>query len=112
MQKVITKSGFECLVDKKQMDDMELVDKIAEADAGNPLAVSAVIEKVLGKEQKAKLYNHLRNEDGRVLDSLRNLLCNSSFATLPGGGGMLPHPERLPPQQPVGKRNGLYRTSL
>lgn len=66
MQKVITKSGFECLVDKKQMDDMELVDKIAEADAGNPLAVSAVIEKVLGKEQKAKLYNHLRNEDGRV----------------------------------------------
>ena len=66
MQKVITKSGFECLLDKKQMDDMELVDKIAEADAGNPLAVSAVIEKVLGKEQKAKLYNHLRNEDGRV----------------------------------------------
>ena len=66
MQKVITKSGFECLVDKKQMDDMELVDKIAEADAGNPLAVSAVTEKVLGKEQKAKLYNHLRNEDGRV----------------------------------------------
>ena len=66
MQKVITKSGFECLIDKKQMDDMELVDKIAEADAGNPLAVSAVIEKVLGKEQKAKLYNHLRNEDGRV----------------------------------------------
>ena len=66
MQKVITKSGFECLVDKKQMDDMEVVDKIAEADAGNPLAVSAVIEKVLGKEQKAKLYNHLRNEDGRV----------------------------------------------
>ena len=66
MQKVITKSGFECLVDKKQMDDMELVDKTAEADAGNPLAVSAVIEKVLGKEQKAKLYNHLRNEDGRV----------------------------------------------
>lgn len=66
MQKVITKSGFECLVDKKQMDDMELVDKIAEADAGNPLAVSAVIEKVLGKEQKANLYNHLRNEDGRV----------------------------------------------
>ena len=66
MQKVITKSGFECLVDKKQLDDMELVDKIAEADAGNPLAVSAVIEKVLGKEQKAKLYNHLRNEDGRV----------------------------------------------
>lgn len=66
MQKVITKSGFECLVDKKQMDDMELVDKIAEADAGNPLAVSAVIEKVLGKEQKAKLYNHIRNEDGRV----------------------------------------------
>lgn len=66
MQKVITKSGFECLVDKKQMDDMELVDKIAEADAGNPLAVSAVIEKVLGKEQKVKLYNHLRNEDGRV----------------------------------------------
>ena len=66
MQKVITKSGFECLVDKKQMDDMELVDKIAEADAGNLLAVSAVIEKVLGKEQKAKLYNHLRNEDGRV----------------------------------------------
>lgn len=66
MQKVITKSGFECLVDKKQMDDMELVDKIAEADAGNPLAVSAVIGKVLGKEQKVKLYNHLRNEDGRV----------------------------------------------
>ncbi len=66
MQKVITKSGFECLINKERLDDMELVDKIAEADAGNPLAVSAVIIKVLGEEQKAKLYNHLRNEDGRV----------------------------------------------
>ena len=66
MQKVTTKSGFKCLINKEQLNDMELVDKIAEADAGNPLAVSAVIEKILGKEQKSKLYNHLRNEDGRV----------------------------------------------
>lgn len=60
-----TKSGFEFSVDPNVLDNMELLDAVAEIDT-NPLAVSKVINMVLGAEQRKALYDHLRTEDGRV----------------------------------------------
>lgn len=60
-----TSSGFEFTVDEKNLDNMELVDAIAEADS-NPIAVTRIIKMLLGDEQKKQLYDHLRTADGRV----------------------------------------------
>lgn len=68
MDKVIigtTKSGFTFRIDADILDDMELLDTIASIDE-NPLAISKVLKRVLGKEQHKALYDHLRNEQGRV----------------------------------------------
>lgn len=61
-----TKSGFEFEFDEAVLNDMELLDALAEVVDENPLAASKVIVKILGKEQKKKLYNFLRDDNGRV----------------------------------------------
>lgn len=61
-----TESGFEYSVDDKVIDDMELVEDLAAADAGDNARFISAITKILGEKQKAKLYDHLRNKQGRV----------------------------------------------
>lgn len=61
-----TKSGFEYEIDPEVFDNMELVDALDEADGGNNLAVSRVCLLILGKDQKKKLYDHVRTESGKV----------------------------------------------
>lgn len=60
-----TKSGFEFNIAESAVDDMELVDLLAEAD-NNFLVFPKVIEKLLGKEQKKKFYDHIKSKYGRV----------------------------------------------
>ena len=59
-------NGFAFQIDEEALDDMELLDAMAEAEGGDALKVSKVMLKVLGKEQRDALYEHLRNEAGRV----------------------------------------------
>lgn len=59
-------NGFEFAIDEEALDDMELLDAMAEAEAGDALKASKVILKVLGAEQRNRLYDHLRTESGRV----------------------------------------------
>lgn len=66
MIKGTTKSGFEFEFSKDVLNDMELIDALADVMDDNPLAVSKVIVKILGKDQKKRLYEHLRDESGRV----------------------------------------------
>lgn len=66
MKQVKTKSGFEIEVDEKSLDDMELLDMIAELTDGNGLRLPKIISKVCGDEGKKRLYEHCRNEAGRV----------------------------------------------
>lgn len=60
-----TKSGFDFSIDESALNDMELFEALVEVDKGNTLALSSVCNRILGA-QKAALYDHLRNEDGRV----------------------------------------------
>ena len=64
---ITTQSGFTCDVDPDVLNNMELVDDLAEVQAGNALAISRVCLKILGKDNRARLYNHVRNGAGRVL---------------------------------------------
>ena len=60
-----TSSGLSFSLDEKVLDNMELVDTLAQMQEGDPLAVSAVVRMVLGDQRRA-LYDHLRTADGRV----------------------------------------------
>lgn len=65
MRRGTTQTGFRFEIDEEDWDDMEFIELMAEAEK-NPLAYPAMIERMLGKEQKDRLYDHVRNEKGRV----------------------------------------------
>ena len=61
----ITKSGFKFSIREELADDYELLELIGEIDE-NPAKVDALLVKLLGKEQKNALKEHLRGENGIV----------------------------------------------
>lgn len=61
-----TESGFSIELKESTMDNMEVLDALSDLDEGNPLAMSRLVVKLLGKDGKKRLYDHLRTEDGRV----------------------------------------------
>lgn len=65
MIKGITKSGFSYKISKDRLNNYELLEVIGELDE-NPLVLSKVVIMLLGKEQTAKLKDHLRTEDDIV----------------------------------------------
>lgn len=60
-----TSSGFEFQLEEHVLDNMELLDAIVEADE-NPTVIPKIVNMVLGKEGKKRLYDHLRTEKGNV----------------------------------------------
>lgn len=60
-----TSTGFEFDIEDERLDDMELVDIMAEIDE-KPLLMPKLCKMILGEEQKKRLYDHLRSDDGRV----------------------------------------------
>ena len=67
MIKGITDSGFEFEIDENSMNDMEVVDALARMIDNDLLAMPILSDKMLGKDQKKRLYDHIRRDDGRVL---------------------------------------------
>ena len=61
-----TERGFEFEIEDDALDDMELLDALVDIDNGRTDQVSTVCVRLLGKAQRAKLYDHLRGENGRV----------------------------------------------
>lgn len=59
------KNGFEFHLEEAALDNMELLDAIAETEE-NPTSVGKVAELLLGKDQKKALYNFLRTAAGNV----------------------------------------------
>lgn len=61
-----TSTGFEYTVDPIIVRDMEFIELAAET-MDNGLKLPELIKYVLGAEQKEKLYEHVRNDKGRVI---------------------------------------------
>ena len=61
-----TNSGFEFHLHEECMDDMELLELMVEIQNGNHASMIPALTLMLGKEQRKKLYDHLRTADGRV----------------------------------------------
>lgn len=65
MVKGTTKTGFQFSVDENSMNDMELVDVLADSDMDDAFRMSHVVRKLLPGDQRKSLYDHVR-VDGRV----------------------------------------------
>lgn len=65
MIKGVTESGFRYELDDNVLDNMELVDILAEGEDG-ALAVSKITKCIMDEHQRKRLYEHHRGEDGRV----------------------------------------------
>ena len=61
-----TTSGFEYELDESALDDYELLEDLCELDEGNISKTISVLNRLLGKEQKDRLKEHLRSKNGRV----------------------------------------------
>lgn len=59
-------NGFEFTVDESMLDNMELIEAIAAVDDGEVLKLPKLVELLLGKDNKARLYDSVRESDGRV----------------------------------------------
>lgn len=62
---VTTRSGVPIELNPDVLNDMELVDALADMQSGDPLGMSAVAKMVFGDKLKA-VYDSIRSEDGRV----------------------------------------------
>lgn len=60
-----TSSGFEFEISEDIKNDYELVENLGELE-DSPLILGRIVNQILGKEQTAKLKNHIRNENGIV----------------------------------------------
>lgn len=62
-----TRTGFVFFVDSACLEDAEFLETFADVQSGKDgLKAFELIRKSLGDDQKAKLYDHVRTEDGRV----------------------------------------------
>lgn len=64
-----TESGFIFNIEVERLDNMELIDALAELE-DDPLQMSTVIRLLLGKEDKKRLYDHVRTDEGMVPSEL------------------------------------------
>jgi hypothetical protein len=60
-----TKSGFEFEIQKKMLDNYELVENLSELES-SPLLLPKIVVQILGKKQSEDLKDFLRSEDGIV----------------------------------------------
>ncbi len=60
-----TKTGFEYEIDKKILNDYELLEEIDNIGK-NPVIIIRLLKRLLKEEQLEKLKEHIRNEEGIV----------------------------------------------
>ena len=65
MLKGKTSTGFQFQIAEGALDNYELVEALADIET-DPLSVTKVVTLLLGKEQKEKLKDHVRNDKGVV----------------------------------------------
>lgn len=61
-----TKDGFAVELSEEALDNVELLDALAEVQDADVPSLGRTIRLLMGKAQAKKLYDHLRTEDGRV----------------------------------------------
>lgn len=72
MKEIKTASGFECSVDEGCFNDIELFEALIDLENKKIRVLPEVLRKIL-KEDKQRLYEHVRQPDGIVpMDAVMN----------------------------------------
>lgn len=71
LKTIETASGFKCKLNDEILDDMRLMEIIAQLD-DNQLLFPRFVTFLLGEDLKEKLYKHLETKNGRVPISALN----------------------------------------
>lgn len=66
MKLIKLENGLELEVNEANLNNMELVDALAEMEENEAIATSKAVKLAIGAENRKKLYNHLRDENGNV----------------------------------------------
>lgn len=61
-----TTSGFTCEVNAAALKNMELIDALADFQEDDVLVISRILRLILSPDDKKRLYDHLRQDDGTV----------------------------------------------
>ena len=64
-QTITTTSGFKCSINSEVLDDMRLLEMIADLEE-NAMILPKFLTLFLGEKQKEALYKHVETKDGRV----------------------------------------------
>lgn len=62
----ITESGFAWEIPEESVDNYELLEVLHKIDTGNYGLLPEMVDKLLGTEQRDRLKEHLRDQNGRV----------------------------------------------
>ena len=66
MTHVTLSCGFEADIDETAVNDMEFLDALTAMQGGDPTGMSVMCALILSKEDKKRLYDCCRNEQGRA----------------------------------------------
>lgn len=80
-----TNSGFEIELDENALNDQELIDALVGLEDGEFLNQSRVVLRLLGKDSRKKLYDHLRTPDGRVPAEAVTAAIGELMRSIPAG---------------------------
>ncbi len=61
-----TADGFEIELDENVLDNAELLDALGGMEDGDVFDMGRLAQRLLGKDGRKKLYDHLRTPEGRV----------------------------------------------
>lgn len=61
-----TSTGFKYEIPDEALDDMEVLDALIDLDVGEPSGIKRAMVGLIGEDGKKALYEHCRQENGRV----------------------------------------------
>ena len=70
MKKIRLDSGLNLNIQENALNNMELLDDLVDLDEGNGYAISRIVGRILDKEEKKKLYDHLRVDGVTPVDKV------------------------------------------
>lgn len=85
--KVKLESGLELEIRDNVMDNMELLDDLVAFDEGKGYALSRIVARVLDPDQKAKVYDAVRNKDGNAPITEVAKILKEILEKIPGAAG-------------------------
>ena len=66
MTQIKLSRGFEAEIDEAAVNDMEFLDALTQMQEGDPTGLSVICDMLLNKQDKKRLYDAVRDENGRA----------------------------------------------